>query len=93
MDEVGIIDTIADDSMVTSFKPGQIIVRVDPRYFRPTEVQTLLGNPAKAKEQLGWTPTITFKELVSEMMRSDLDLAQKDELCKREGFTVLNHHE
>jgi len=93
MDEVGIIDTIADGSKVTSFKPGQIVVRVDPRYFRPTEVQTLLGNPAKAKEQLGWTPTITFKELVSEMMRYDLDLAQKDELCKREGFTVLNHHE
>ena len=49
MDEVGIIEAIADGSKVTSFKPGQIVVRVDPRYFRPTEVQTLLGNPAKAK--------------------------------------------
>ena len=93
MDEVGIIDTIAVENKVTWFKPGQVVVRVDPRYFRPTEVETLLGNPAKAKEKLGWTPTTTFKELVCEMMRCDLDLAQKDELCKREGFTVLNHHE
>jgi GDPmannose 4,6-dehydratase len=93
MDEVGIIDAIADNIKVTSFKVGEVVVRVDPRYFRPTEVETLLGNPAKAKEKLGWTPTTTFNELVSEMMRTDLEIAQKDELCKREGFTVLNHHE
>lgn len=93
LDEVGIIDTIAVENKVTWFKPGRVIVRVDPRYFRPTEVETLLGNPAKAKEKLGWTPTTTFKELVGEMMHTDMEIAQKDELCKREGFTVLNHHE
>jgi GDPmannose 4,6-dehydratase len=74
-------------------KVGDTIVRVDPRYFRPTEVETLLGDPRKAKEKLGWFPKTTFSELVSEMMRSDLVEARRDELCKSEGFTVLNHHE
>lgn len=72
---------------------GKCIVSVDPRYFRPTEVETLLGDPAKAKEKLGWTPDITFKELVSEMVREDLKDAEKDELIKRHGYSVYEYNE
>ncbi len=72
---------------------GKEIVRVDSRYFRPTEVETLLGDPTKAKEKLGWSPRIGFQELVSEMVREDLKGAEKDELCQREGYKALNHYE
>jgi GDPmannose 4,6-dehydratase len=72
---------------------GKTIVRVDPRYFRPTEVETLLGDPSKAKKNLGWEPRTTFEELVREMTRSDLEDAKKDELCQRAGFQVLNRNE
>ena len=72
---------------------GDVIVAVDPRYFRPTEVDTLLGDPTKAKERLGWTPSIGFEELVAEMIQSDLKEAERDELCKREGFRVHNYFE
>ena len=72
---------------------GRCIVAVDPRYFRPTEVETLLGDPSKAKEKLGWVPKITFKQLVVEMVREDLKAAERDELVKRHGFTVYNYHE
>jgi GDPmannose 4,6-dehydratase len=72
---------------------GRCIVAVDPRYFRPTEVETLLGEPTKAKEKLGWTPKITFKELVSEMVREDLKDAEKDELIKRHGYSVFDYNE
>jgi GDPmannose 4,6-dehydratase len=71
----------------------RLIVAVDPRYFRPTEVETLLGDPAKAKEKLGWTPRITFRELVSEMVREDLITAERDELVKRHGFNTYAHNE
>jgi GDPmannose 4,6-dehydratase len=72
---------------------GQCIVAVDPRYFRPTEVETLLGDPSKAKQKLGWEPKITLQELVAEMVREDLKDAERDELCKREGFKTFNYHE
>ena len=72
---------------------GRCIVAVDPRYFRPTEVETLLGDPTKAREKLGWTPKITFQELVSEMMREDLKAAERDELVKRHGFSAYDYHE
>lgn len=72
---------------------GKCIVAVDPRYFRPSEVETLLGDPSKAKQKLGWVPTTTFAELVSEMMREDLKEAQRDELVKQNGFKYFNHHE
>ena len=68
-------------------------VEIDPRYFRPTEVETLLGDPTKAKEKLGWTPRITFKELVAEMVREDLKSAERDELVKRHGFNAYDYHE
>jgi len=72
---------------------GKVLIEVDKRYFRPTEVDTLLGDPSKAKEKLGWSPKVTFKELVSEMVREDLKEAERDQLCKREGFKVMKHHE
>ncbi|MDP2034496.1 MAG: GDP-mannose 4,6-dehydratase [Polaromonas sp.] len=72
---------------------GKCIVAVDPRYFRPTEVETLLGDATNAKEKLGWTPKITFHELVAEMVREDLKSAERDELVKRHGYQSLDHHE
>lgn len=72
---------------------GRCIVEVDPGYFRPAEVETLLGDASKAREKLGWTPKISFKELVSEMMREDLKAAERDELVKRHGYPTYDHHE
>ncbi|MDA8094531.1 MAG: GDP-mannose 4,6-dehydratase [Betaproteobacteria bacterium] len=72
---------------------GRAIVAVDPRYFRPTEVETLLGDPAKAKAKLGWTPKVGFQQLVSEMVQADLAGAQQDDLVKRHGFRVFDYRE
>ena len=72
---------------------GDVIVRVDPRHLRPTEVETLLGDPSKAKEKLGWEPETSFEELVHEMVVHDLEQAKRDELCKQAGFRVLDYHE
>jgi len=82
LDEVG-IDTIT----------GRRLVRVDPRYFRPTEVDSLLGDATKAREKLGWTAEVSFPELVAEMIDSDLDLAQRDALVAKEGYKVYTRHE
>ncbi len=71
----------------------KLIVAVDPRYFRPTEVETLLGDPSKAKTKLGWTPKTTFEELVAEMVREDLKSAERDELIKHHGYKAMDHHE
>jgi len=72
---------------------GSVFVRVDPRYFRPTEVETLLGDPSKAKTKLGWTPKTTFAELVAEMVREDLKSAERDELVKKHGFSAYDYNE
>jgi len=72
---------------------GRAIVHVDPRYFRPTEVETLLGDPTKAREKLRWTAEVTFAELVAEMIESDLDMAKRDALVAKEGYKVYSHHE
>ena len=72
---------------------GKVIVKVDPRYFRPTEVETLLGDPTKAKEKLGWVPKTTFAELVAEMVREDFKSAQRDELVKSHGYMAYDYHE
>ena len=72
---------------------GQIVIAVDPRYFRPTEVDALLGDASKARLKLGWIPRISFKELVVEMIESDLKEAQKDQLCLKQGFQTFNHTE
>jgi len=75
------------------FYAGRAIVQVDPRYFRPTEVETLLGDPTKAKAKLGWEPKISFQELVTEMVAADLEEARRDDLCHQEGFQVKDYFE
>jgi GDPmannose 4,6-dehydratase len=104
-DEVGVVSSFDSsknsESQVTKIggskppvvRPGQEIVRIDPRYFRPSEVDTLLGDPSKAKQQLGWEPRVKFADLVKEMVRADLAEAQRDDLCRRAGFSILNHIE
>ena len=72
---------------------GDVLVAVDPRYFRPTEVELLLGDPRKAREKLGWQPRVTFHELIKLMVRKDLEIFRKDLMCKEAGFTVNNHLE
>jgi GDPmannose 4,6-dehydratase len=72
---------------------SRIVVKVDSRYFRPTEVETLLGDPSKAKRQLGWIPEISFAQLVDEMVDGDLELAKRDAMIAREGFKTFHHHE
>ena len=95
VDEVGIIDSLESSVLGENspLKVGQTVVQVDPRYFRPTEVETLLGDPTKAKEKLGWTPTTTFEELVIEMIRSDYEDAKRDDLVKKHGFKTFDYHE
>ena len=72
---------------------GACLVAVDPRYFRPTEVETLLGDPRKAHEKLSWKPRISFEQMVSEMVKSDMSDAQRDNLCRNEGFRTYDFHE
>ncbi len=74
-------------------KRGRCIVAVDPRYFRPTEVESLLGDPGKAKAKLGWEPRITFSQMVSEMVREDLKSAERDHLVKQHGYKTMAYHE
>jgi len=74
-------------------KTARTMVRVDPRYFRPTEVETLLGDPSKARQKLGWKAEITFEQLVAEMVETDLALAKRDALVAKEGYKVYRHHE
>lgn len=101
VDEVGYLDPRSSApspessvlSPVSIPQSSRAIVRVDPRYFRPTEVETLLGDPTKAKQKLGWTPKITFHELVAEMVREDLKSAERDELVKKHGFGAYDYHE
>jgi GDPmannose 4,6-dehydratase len=72
---------------------GRTLVRIDPRYFRPTEVETLVGDPTKARQKLGWSAECSFEELVEEMVRSDLEVAKRDALVAKEGYKVYRHHE
>lgn len=91
-DEVGIVSGLSNKEII-GFKDGDIIVRVDPRYYRPTEVETLLGDPTKAREKLGWVPKTSFDELVAEMVSEDLQLAQRDAMIKEHGFRTFSYHE
>jgi len=74
-------------------KTGNLIVKVDPRYFRPTEVESLLGDPSKAKQKLGWEPKITFEEMVHEMMENDIKIAKRDELVIKNGYKTSEFNE
>lgn len=87
VDEVGIVESVGNEHDVTT-KPGDVIVRIDPRYFRPAEVETLLGDPAKAKQVLGWVPEITTQEMCAEMVAEDFQVAQRHRLLKKHGFDI-----
>jgi GDPmannose 4,6-dehydratase len=83
--EKGIVQSVEGD-LAPALKPGDVIVQVDPRYFRPAEVETLLGDPTKAKERLGWVPEITAQEMCAEMVEEDLKTAQRHALLKKHGL-------
>jgi len=85
--EIGIVDAVSADR-APALKAGDVIVRVDPRYFRPTEVETLLGDPSKARQRLGWSPEITLDSLIEEMVQHDLDRARQTALLKQFGYGV-----
>ena len=91
LNEIGRITGTADSDRGP--KPGDVVVRIDPRYFRPTEVDSLLGDPSKARKQLGWTAKTSFEDLVAEMVDADLMTAERDRLVARQGYRVLKHHE
>jgi len=90
-DEVAIVTKVEDDKAVC--KVGDVIVKVDQRYFRPTEVETLLGDPAKARRLLGWVPKTTLHELVKEMVQADYQSCRRDSLVKAAGFQAYDYHE
>lgn len=92
LNEKGIVAKVEGNN-APGVKPGITIVAVDPRYFRPTEVETLLGDPSKAKEKLGWVPKITLQEMVTEMVAYDLDQAKRLKLLKDHGFEVSHARE
>jgi GDPmannose 4,6-dehydratase len=94
-EEFGIVTAVepVNGKVLTKCKPGDVIVRVDPRYYRPTEVETLLGDPSKAHRKLGWKPKTTLHELVKEMVAADFESAQRDSLVKRAGFKAYDYHE
>jgi len=93
--EVGKVVAVepVNGALLAKCKVGDVIVRVDPRYYRPTEVETLLGDPTKAREKLGWTPQISLAELVADMVRSDYASAKRDSLVKLAGFQAFDHYE
>ncbi|MGZ5304170.1 MAG: GDP-mannose 4,6-dehydratase, partial [Bacteroidia bacterium] len=99
VEEKGIVDYIDRNKLmllnidVCPLREGDVVVCVDERYFRPTEVDLLIGDPTKAQQKLGWKPEYDLQALVSEMMISDLDLMKKEKFLKESGFTTLNYFE
>ena len=106
VDEIGIVDSYENRQSTTASnddkgemlkikgpREGDVIIRVDPRYFRPTEVESLLGDPSKAKDELGWEPKISFEELVKEMVLADMEEAKRDKLVEKHGFRSFKYHE
>jgi len=87
VEERAVVESITGDN-APALKVGDVIVKIDPRYFRPTEVETLLGDPTKAKEKLGWVPEITVQDMCAEMVASDLAQAKQHALLKQHGFNV-----
>lgn len=87
VDEIAIVDSIIGEN-APALKLGQVIVKIDPRYFRPTEVETLLGDPTKAKIKLGWVPEITAQTMCQEMVQTDLQEAKRHALLKSHGYAV-----
>ncbi|QBQ55951.1 GDP-mannose 4,6-dehydratase [Nitrosococcus wardiae] len=94
VDEVAVVTAVEGQAAEHGhIQSGNILVRIDPRYFRPTEVETLLGDASKAYRELGWAPQVTFDELVQEMVVEDLKYAQRDVLCRREGYRTFDYYE
>jgi GDPmannose 4,6-dehydratase len=93
VDEIGTVVAVDRSRVTAPLQTGTVLVRVDPRYFRPTEVETLLGDPSKAKEKLGWVPKISVEELAQEMALADLEHAKRDALVKQHGFKAFDYHE
>ena len=87
IDEIATVTTV-DQTIAPALNPGDVIVRVDPRYFRPAEVETLLGDPTKAKDKLGWVPEITVEEMCAEMVASDLNTARQNAILKSHGHHI-----
>ena len=94
-DEVGVVARVepVNGVKLAKCKVGDVVVKVDPRYYRPTEVETLLGDPSKAKAKLGWEPTTPFSELVREMVAADCSAARRDSLVKLAGFQAYDYNE
>jgi len=92
VEETGVL-THSNPDNDSDIQPEKVIIRVDPRYFRPTEVDSLLGDSSKARKKLGWDPRIRFEDLVAEMVREDLKAAERDELIKRHGYSAFDYHE
>lgn len=91
VDEIAIVEAVENADL--KVKQGDVVVRVDSRYFRPTEVETLLGDATSARSKLGWTPRISFEQLVKEMVRADYQAAKRDALIKLAGFTAFAYNE
>lgn len=92
VDELGIVDDVSGEA-TAALRPGQIIIRIDPRYFRPTEVETLLGDATKAKEKMGWVPEITIEQMIEEMVQYDFAQAKQHSLLEDHGFAVAVSNE
>lgn len=93
VNEIAVVESIADAEKAPALQVGDVILRVDPRYFRPTEVETLLGDPSKAKQKLGWVPEISLAQMTAEMVAADLDQARQHALLKRHGYQPTVSHE
>jgi GDPmannose 4,6-dehydratase len=91
-EEIGVVSGVSDPERAKC-RVGDVVVKVDPRYYRPTEVETLLGDPSKAKAKLGWEPKTTLRELVQEMTQSDYQAARRDSLVKAAGFQAYDYNE
>ena len=96
IEEIGFVNTVTKEKLQGSskrdgIKKGDVVVEVDPRYFRPTEVDNLLGDSSKARSRLNWEPETSFNDMVFQMVMEDIEEAEKDQLCKESGFKVLNH--
>lgn len=88
VDEIGIVKEVENEKKTPFFKEGNVIVRIDPQYFRPAEVETLLGDATKAKNKLGWTPEISVREMCSEMIKEDLKIAKQNAFLKENGYEI-----
>jgi len=91
IEEIGVVKSSARSEF--DVKPGQVVVKIDPKYFRPTEVELLIGDPTKAKSKLGWKPKYDLNALVKEMVASDLELFRRDHYLKEGGHKIFQHHE